>query len=204
MGVVTAVWMAVGCCLMAPHASRACYLSAISYCSSHPLWVLCSVHCLVFLALGCLRRQFAAKSAASAALRGWSSFSGLCLSFTCSCGGVVWSQVCGPSCCSCVLGSCGVSVVPFCRLGLLRALPWRIFTWGFLWFRGPSSWSFLGLFIEVISSHFQWLRIAQGGYWFILILHPPLLGGGRCYPGVWSGACRLALGGLRCPWVPWS
>ena len=52
MGVVTAVWMAVGCCLMAPHASRACYLSAISYCSSHPLWVLCSVHCLVFLALG--------------------------------------------------------------------------------------------------------------------------------------------------------
>ena len=40
------------------------------------------------------------------------------LSFTCSCGGVVWSQVCGPSCCSCVLGSCGVSVAPLCCLGL--------------------------------------------------------------------------------------
>ena len=128
----------------------------------------------------------------------------VCLSFTCSCGGVVWSQVCGPSCCSCVLGSCGVSVAPFCCLGLLRVLPWRVFAWGFLWFRGPSSWSFHGLFTGVISSHFQWLRIAQGGYWFILILHTPLLGGGRCYPGVRSGACRLALGGLRCPWVPRS
>ena len=40
------------------------------------------------------------------------------LSFTCSCGGVVWSQVCGPSCCSCVLGSCGVSVAPLCRRSL--------------------------------------------------------------------------------------
>ena len=77
--------------------------------------------------LRCLLRQFAAESAVSAALRGWSSFSGLCLSFTCSCSGVVWSQVCGPSCCSCVLGSCGVSVAPFCRLGLLRALPFRVF-----------------------------------------------------------------------------
>ena len=40
------------------------------------------------------------------------------LFFTCSCGGMVWSQVCDPSCYSCVLGSCGVSVAPFCRLGL--------------------------------------------------------------------------------------
>ena len=32
--------------------------------------------------------------------------------------GVVRSQVCGPTCSSCVLGSSGVSVVPFCRLGL--------------------------------------------------------------------------------------
>ena len=63
---------------------------------------------------------------------------------------------------------------------------------------------FLGLFTEVISSHFQWLRIARGGSWFILILHPPLLGGGRCCHGVLSGACRLALVGLRCLWVPRS
>ena len=31
---------------------------------------------------------------------------------------MVWSQVCGPTCSSCVLGSSGVSVVPFCRLSL--------------------------------------------------------------------------------------
>ena len=105
--------------------------------------------------LRCLRRQFAVESAVSAALRGWSSFSGLCWSFTCSCGGVVWSQVCGPSCCSGVLGSCGASVAPFCRLGLLRALPCRVFAWGFLWFRGPSSWCFLGLFTGVLSSRFR-------------------------------------------------
>ena len=30
------------------------------------------------------------------------------LSFTCSCGGMVWFQVCGPSCCSGVLGSWGL------------------------------------------------------------------------------------------------
>ena len=98
-----------------------------------------------------------------AALRGWSSFSGLCWSFTCSCGGVVWSQFCGPSCCSCVLGSCGVSVVPFCRLGILRTLPCRVLACGFLWFRGPSSWCFLELFTEVLSSCFQRLRMAQDG-----------------------------------------
>ena len=33
---------------------------------------------------------------------------------------------------------------------------------------------------------------------------PPLLDGGRCYPGVLSGACRLALLGLWCLWVPRS
>ena len=32
---------------------------------------------------------------------------------------VGWSQVCGTSCCSCVWSSGGVSVAPFCRLGLL-------------------------------------------------------------------------------------
>ena len=64
----------------------------------------------------------------------------LCLSFTCSWVGVVWSQVCGPTCSSCVLGSSGVSVAPFCRLSLwphpllmfsrLGFLPWAfVRTW---------------------------------------------------------------------------
>ena len=77
--------------------------------------------------------------------------------------GVVWSHVCDPSCCYCVLGSCGVSVALFCRLGLLRALPCRVFACGFPWFRGPSSWCFLGLFTMVLSSRFRWLRMARGG-----------------------------------------
>ena len=62
------------------------------------------------------------------------------LSFTCSWVGVVWSQVCGPTCSSCVLGSSGVSVAPFCRLSLwphpllmfsrLGFLPWAfVRTW---------------------------------------------------------------------------
>ena len=71
---------------------------------------------------------------------------------------MVWSQVCGPSCCSCVLGYCGVSVVPFCRLGLLRALPCRVLACGFLWFRGPCSWCFLGLF-PLTSSCYGWLGV---------------------------------------------
>ena len=47
---------------------------------------------------------------------------------------MVWSQVCGPTCSSCVLGSSGVSVAPFCRPSLwphpvllfsrLGFLPW--------------------------------------------------------------------------------
>ena len=64
----------------------------------------------------------------------------LSLSFTCSWVGVVWSQVCGPTCSSCVLGSSAVSVAPFCRLSLwplpllmfsrLDFLPWAfIKTW---------------------------------------------------------------------------
>ena len=84
------------------------------------------------------------------------------------CCGVVWSHVCGPSCCSCVLGSCGVSVAPFCHLGLLLALLCRVFAGRFLWFSGPSSWSFLGLFTGVLSSRFRWLLVAQGSSWIIL------------------------------------
>ena len=168
MGVVTALRGAVWWGLMAHHSSCFITCSVISSCSSPPLWVLGSVHCLVSLALGWVRFWPAVSPTpvrcgvcSLGCLRGWSSFS-LCLSFTCSCGGVVWSQVCGPSCCSRVLGYCGISVAPFCRLGLLRALPCWVFACGFLWFRGPSSWGFLGLFTGVLSSHFQLLRIARG------------------------------------------
>ena len=126
----------------------------------------------------------------------------VCLSFTCSCGGVAWSQVCVPSCCSCVLGSCGVSVAPFCRLGLLRALPCRAFTGRFLWFRGPSSWSFLGLFTGVLSSRFWWLRVARGSSWLLLGYPPSVACRRAVFP--WCLVRRLAPLGLRCLWFPWS
>ena len=38
---------------------------------------------------------------------------------------------------------------------LLHAQTCRVFAWGFLKFRGPSSWCFLGLFTGVISSRFR-------------------------------------------------
>ena len=37
-----------------------------------------------------------------------------------------------------------------------------------------------------------------------MVIHPPLLGCGRCYPLFLSEACRLALVGPRCLWVPRS
>ena len=123
------------------------------------------------------------------------------LSFTCSWVGVVWSQVCGPTCSSCVLGSFGVSAAPFGRLSLwphplLMFLAWvfflgrllglglvgcgpawvpaffwgnspslvLVFTWRFLQFGGPGSWSFLGICTWVLSSRFQCLLMAWGGY----------------------------------------
>ena len=53
--------------------------------------------------------------------------------------------------------------------------------------------------------------LASGGYWLLgvvlgysSVIHPPLLDSGRCYPGVLSGTCRLALLGLQCLWVPRS
>ena len=169
MGVVTALWVAVWWCLLACHSSSFVTCSVISSCGSQPLWVLCSVHCLVYLALGWVRFWPAVSTVpfrcgvCSLGCPSCLVLLLLCLSFTCSCGGVVWSQVCGPSCWSCVLGYCGVSVAPFCRLGLLRSLPCRVFACGFLWFRGPCSWCFLGLFPGVLSSHFQLLRMAWGG-----------------------------------------
>ena len=83
---------------------------------------------------------------------------------------MVWSQVCGPTCSSCVLGSSGVSVAPFCRLSLWSHpllmffssgffFLWRLFglglvgcvpTWvpAFFWGNSPSlvlgfAWRFL-------------------------------------------------------------
>ena len=37
-----------------------------------------------------------------------------------------------------------------------------------------------------------------------MVIRPPLLGCGRCYPLFLSEACRIALVGLRCLWVPRS
>ena len=66
-------------------------------------WGVYGVSCCEVCSLGC---------------PSWLVFLFMCLSFTCSWVGVVWSQVCGPTCSSCVLGSSEVSVAPFCRLSL--------------------------------------------------------------------------------------
>ena len=143
-------------------------------------------------------------SAVSAAPRGWSSSSGLGWPFTCSCDGVVWSHVCDPSCCYCVLGSCGVSVALFCRLGLLRALPCRVFACGFPWFRGPSSWCFLGLFTMVLSSRFRWLRMARGGCCLRFVQGPLPQAGAVLLACVSLGGCPSfsQVGPARSHWVP--
>ena len=133
----------------------------------------------------------------------------VCLSFTCSWVGVVWSQVCGPTCSSCMLGSSGGSLLcrsvalasgrtlslGFSRLGFLPLAFVRtwvgrlrsclgscillggnspslvlVFTWRFLQFGCPSSWSFLGIFAWVLSSRFQCLLIAWGGYGWSLVV----------------------------------
>ena len=156
---MTALWVAVWWCLLAPLASRASLV--VSSCGSRPLWGLCcSLPAFPYLRVGALL----ACGVYGASSRSRLPFvvsppSHVCLSFTCSCGEVVWSQVCGPSCCSCVLGSCGVSVTPFRRLGLLSALPCRVFAGWFLWFSGPCSWSFLGLLLGVfpLASGSSWL-----------------------------------------------
>ena len=70
-----------------------------------------------------------AAKAVSAALRGSSSFSCVCLSFTFSGVGVAWLQVCGPTCDSWVLDSSDARLrrpdalasgrtLSFCRRGL--------------------------------------------------------------------------------------
>ena len=217
MRVVTALWVTVWGCLMAPHSSRALFLTLSSPPAVFTLCGCCALFtALVSLALGWVCfwpavssvASSAVGSAVSAAPRGWSSFSGLCWPFTCSCGGVVWSHVCGPSCCSCVLGSCGVSVALFCRLGLLRALPCQVFPCGFPWFRGPSSWCFLGLFPMVISSRFRWLRLARGGCYLRFVQGPLPQAGAVFLACVSLGGCPSfsQVGPARSHWVPllWS
>ena len=137
-------------------------------------------------------------SAVLAAPRGWSYFSSLCWSFAGSCGGVVWSHVCDPSCCSSVLGSCGVSIALFCRLGLLRTLPCRVFACAFPWFSGPSSLCFLGIFPVVISSRFRWLRMARGGCCLRLVQGPLPQARAVFFGMRWSWWLSLLLSGRPC------
>ena len=159
MEVVTALWVAVWWCLLAPHSSSFVTCSVIS-CGSQPLWVLCSVHCLVYLALGWVRFWPAVSTAPVRCgvcslgcpsclvllltlfvlhllLRWGGLVTGLWPLLLLLCVGLLWG-----------------SVAPFCRLGLLHALPCWVFACGFVWFRGPCSWCFLGLFPGVLSSHF--------------------------------------------------
>ena len=109
-----------------------------------------------------------------------------------------------PSCCYCVLGSCGVSVALFCRLGLLRTLPCRVFACGFPWFRGPSSWCFLGLFTMVHSSRFRWLRMARGGCCLRFVQGPLPQAGAVFLACVSLGGCPSfsQVGPARSHWVP--
>ena len=80
----------------------------------------CAVPCLLSLALGWVHFWPAVSTApvpckvCSLGCPSWLVllFMSL-LSFTCSCGGVVWSQDCGPSCCSCVLGVCCAVMSPW-------------------------------------------------------------------------------------------
>ena len=61
------------------------------------------------------------------------------LSFTCSCGGMAWSQVCGPSCCSCVLGFVGSLLRRSVALAYGRTLSFSCFSLGFFF------WCLFGL-----------------------------------------------------------
>ena len=92
----------------------------------------------------------------------------------------------------------GVSVALFCRLGLLRALPCRVFACGFPWLRGPSSSCFLGIFTVVISSRFRRLRMARGGC-CLRFVQGPLPPAHAVFFGMrWSWWLSLLLSGQPC------
>ena len=181
--------------------------SVISSCGSHPLWVLFSVHCLVSLALGrvrfwpsvspvpvrcgvcCLGCPLVVDPPSPALVMGWFGHT----SVAPPAAPVCWALV--------------GSVALFCRLGLLCALPCRVFACGFPWFRGPSSWCFLGLFTVVLSSRFHWLRMAWGGCCLRFVQGPLPQAGAVFLACVSLGGCPSSqVGPARSHWVPllWS
>ena len=85
---------------------------------------------------------------------------------------MVWSQVCGPTCNSCVLGSSGVSVVPFCRLSLWPH-PLLLFSrLGFL------HWAFVRTWVGRLQS-------CLGSYLLLGELSFPCPGFRWAVPAVW-------------------
>ena len=104
----------------------------------------------------------AAKFAVSAALRDSSTFSCLCLSFTCSWVGVVWSQVCDPSCGSWVLDSSGVRLRRPDALASGRTL--SLFSR-----RGFLAWAFVRTWVSK-------LRSCLGSYLLLEVLSFPCPG----------------------------
>ena len=125
---VSALCMAVWWCLMAPRAFRAllvvlssllAVLSLCGCCTLSTVWFpLPSGACAS--GLRCLRRKLAAKLVQSRLPFVVSPPSDISIYPSPALAGlVIWSQSFGPSCCSCVLGSRGVSGAAFCSLGLL-------------------------------------------------------------------------------------
>ena len=112
-----------------------------------------------------------AAKAVSAALRGSSSFSCVCWSFTFSGFGLVWSQVCGPSCDSSDArlhrpdALAFVRTLSFCRR---RSLPWAFIRPGV---RRPRPC--LGSSLLLGGAHLPWSWVFAWRLW-------PLDGPGTC------------------------
>ena len=99
------------------------------------------------------------------------TFSCLCLSFTCSRVGVVWSQVCDPSCGSWVLGSSGARLRRPDALASGRTL--SLFS-----HRGFLPWAFVRTWVSR-------LRSCLGSYLLLEVLSFPCPGFRRAVPAVW-------------------
>ena len=132
--------------------------------------------------LRCLRCQLAAK-AVSTALRGSSTFSCLCLSFTFSGVGVAWSQVCDPSCGSWVLDSSGARLRRPDALASGRTLSF--------YRRGFLPWAFVRTWVSR-------QRSCLGSYLLLEVLPFPCPGFRWAVPAVWwSRRLLLTADGLR-------
>ena len=90
---------------------------------------------------------------------------------------MVWSQVCGPTCSSCVLGSSGASVAPFCRLSLWPHLLLMFSLLGFLPWAFVRTWvgrlrSCLGscLLLGELSFPCTGFRLAVPAVWLSRLL----------------------------------